>query len=83
MNAYILHPGDEIEDIAAAVAVTETVPYILTEAYTKLRGIAAFVNGTGATQAISASFEFVGETIVSKDLLHGYGRFHGLEVNKR
>src|SRR6266404_2146406 len=83
MNAYVFHPGDEIQDVAAMFAFAETVPDILADAHPELRRVLAFVDGTRPAQAISASFEPVKQAVMLEHLLHGDGRFDGLEVNKR
>jgi hypothetical protein len=65
------------------LAFAETIPDVLAEADAELRRVAAFVDGTGAAQTVGAPFEPVKDAIVFKHLLHGDGRFDGLEVNKR
>jgi hypothetical protein len=83
MYAYIFHPGDEIQNVAPMFTFAETVPDIFTDAYPELRSIAAFVDGTGPAQAVSALFELVNESVMLEHLLHGDSRFDGSEVNKR
>ena len=83
MDAHLLHPGDEVEHVAAVFAFAETVPNILAQAHTKLRGVLPLVDGTRPAQAVAAPLELVQEAVVLKHLLHGDGRFDGLEVNER
>ena len=83
VDARVLHPGDEVQDVAAVFAFAETVPNVLADAHPELRRVAAFVNRTRPIQAVSASFEPVEQTVVLQHLLHCDGRFDGLEVNKR
>src|ERR1051325_4759952 len=83
VNGDVLHPSNKVERVAAMLAFTETVPDVFTDAHPELRRIAAFVDRTRPTQAVSAPFEPVQETVVLQHLLHGDGRFHGLEVNER
>ena len=83
MNAHVIHPGDEVEGVAAVLALAETIPNVFADAHPKLRRVAAFVNRTRAAQAVAAPFELVQDAVVLKHLLHGDGRFDGLEVNER
>src|ERR1035437_3611426 len=83
MDAHILHLGDKVQNVTAMFALAETVPNAFADAHPELRRVAAFVDWTRAGEAVSASFEPVEQTIVLQHPLHGYGRFDGLEVNKR
>jgi hypothetical protein len=83
MNTHVIHPGDEVEDIAAVLALAKTIPNIFAYAYPKLRRVVPFVDWTRAAQAICAPLELVQDAVVLKHLLHGDGRFDGLEVNER
>src|ERR1017187_2754109 len=83
MDACVLHPGNEIQDVASVFALAETVPDVLTDAHAELCRVAAFVNRTRPIQAVSASFEPVEQTVMLQHFLHCEGRFDGLEVNKR
>ena len=82
MDAHVVHPGDEVEGVAAVLALAETIPDVFADAYPELRRVAAFVDRTRAAQAVCAPLELVQEAIVFKNLLHGDGRFDGLEVNE-
>src|ERR1035441_146766 len=55
MDACVLHPGDEVQEVAAVFALAETVPDVLTDAHSELCRVAAFVNRTRPIQAVSAS----------------------------
>src|ERR1019366_3038817 len=46
MNARVLHPGDEVQDVAAVFALAETVPDVLAHAHPELGRVAALVNRT-------------------------------------
>ena len=59
VDAYVLHPGDEVEGVAAMFALAETVPDVFADAHPELRRVAAFVNGTRPAQAVSAFLELV------------------------
>ena len=83
MNAHVLHPGDEVEGVPAVLALAETVPDIFADADPELRRVAALVDGTRPAQAVGAPFELVQDPVDVKHLLHGDGRFDGLEVNER
>src|ERR1035437_3188778 len=83
MNACVLHPGDEVQDVAAVFALAETVPDVLTDTHPELCRVAALVNRTRPIQAVSTSFEPVEQTVMLQHFLHCEGRFDGLEVNKR
>jgi len=83
VNAHVFHPGDEVEDVPAVLALAETIPDVFAYAYPKLRRVAAFVNWTRAAQAVAAPLELVQDAVVLKDLFHGDGRLDGLEVNER
>ena len=83
VDAYAFHSGNEVEHVAALFAFAETVPDIFADADTKLGGIASAVNGARSAQAVSGFLEPVSETVVIEHLLHGDGRFYGLEVNER
>ena len=82
VDAHVLHLGDEIEDIPAMLAFRKAVPNILADAHSKLRRIAASVDGARAVQAVGSTLELVHEAIMLKDLFHGDGRFDGPEVNE-
>jgi hypothetical protein len=82
MNAHVVHLGDEVEGVAAVFALAETIPDIFADADAELRRVAAFVDRTRAAQAVTAPLELVQEAVVLKHLLHGDGRFDGLEVNE-
>src|ERR1035437_2556133 len=83
MNACVLHPGDEVQDVAAVFALAETVPDVLTDTHPELCRVAALVNRTRPIQAVSTSYEPVEQTVMLQHFLHCEGRFDGLEVNKR
>src|ERR1043166_1078244 len=82
VDGHVLHPGNEVQDIAALLAVAETVPDVFTDTDPELCRVRAFVNRTRPTQAVSASFELVKQTVMLEQLIHGDGRFDGLEVHK-
>ena len=82
MNAHVVHPGDEVEGIAAVFALAETIPDIFADAHPELCRVASLVDRTRAAQTVCAPLERVQETVVFKNLLHGDGRFDGLEVNE-
>ena len=65
------------------LALAETIPDVFAHAYPKLRRVAALVDRARAAQAVCTPLELVQKAIVFKNLLHGDGRFDGLEVNKR
>src|ERR1035437_10175905 len=44
VDARVLHPGNEVQDVAAMFAFAETVPDVFTDAHPELRRVAAFVN---------------------------------------
>jgi len=71
------------EEIAAMLALAEAIPDVFADAHPELRRVAALVDRTRAAQAVAAPLEFVQEAIMFKHLLHGDGRFDGLEVNER
>jgi hypothetical protein len=83
VNAHVFHFGNEVQNVAAMVTFAETVPDILAHTDSELRRIAAFVDRAGTAQAVSAPFESVEKTVMLEQLLHGDGRFNGLEINKR
>jgi hypothetical protein len=83
MDADLLHLGDEVEGVSAMLALAEAIPDVFGRANPELRRIRAFVEGTRATKAVPAPLELVEDTVMFQDLLHGDGRFNGLEVNKR
>ena len=83
VNAHVLDSADEVEDIASTVTFTETVPDIFTDTHAELCRVLPSMDRAGATKAISTLFEALKEAIMLEDLLHGDGRFDGLEVNKR
>ena len=82
VNAHVFHPRNEIENVAAAFALAETIPDILAQAHPKLGRVLAFVDRTGTAQAVAASFESVEDVIMNEYLLHGQGCFDGPEVDK-
>jgi hypothetical protein len=82
VNAHAVHSGNEVQGVAAVFAFAEAIPDVFGETHPKLRGVLAFVNGTRPAQAVSAPFELVKQAVVLKHLLHGDGRFDGLEVNE-
>ena len=82
MDAHVLHPGDEVEDVAAVLALAEAIPDVLADAYPELCRVAAFVDRTRAAQAVCAPLELVQDAVGVEHLLHGDGRFHGFEVNE-
>ena len=55
----------------------------LLSAHPELGRVAALVDGARAIEAVRAAFELVEQAIMLKHLLHGDGRFDGLEVNER
>jgi hypothetical protein len=81
VNADALLPGPEIEDIASALALAETVPTILGNTHSELSGIGSSVNRTTTAQAVAAAFHPLEQAVVLKHLLHRDGGFDGLEVN--
>jgi hypothetical protein len=81
-NAHVVHPGNEVQDVATVLAFAEAIPDVFADAHPELRRVAAFVNGTRTAQAVGAPFELVEDAIVLKHLFHGDGRFDGLEVNE-
>src|ERR1035437_3469734 len=81
-DAHVVHPGNEVQDVATVLAFAEAIPDVFADADAKLRRVAAFVNGAGTAQAVGASFELVEDAVVLKHLFHGDGRFDGLEVNE-
>src|SRR5205807_737289 len=83
VDADLFHLGNEVENVAAALAFAETVPDIFADAHPKLGGIGSPMNGTRPAQAVSGFLEPVSETVVLQHLLHRDGRFYGLEVNER
>ena len=82
MDAHVLHLGDEIEDVAAMLAFRKAIPDVLADAHPELRRVAALVDRARPVQAVGAALELVHEAVVLKHLLHGDGRFDGLEVNE-
>ena len=83
MDGDLFHPGDEVEDIAANLALTETIPDAFPDTYPELGRIAAFVDRTRAAERISTFLELVEETVMLEHLLHGDGRFDSPEVDER
>ena len=83
MDANFFHCGNEVEGIAAAFALAETIPDIFGATDAELGRVAALVDGTRPVQAVGAALELVHEAIMLKDLFHGDGRFDGPEVNER
>ncbi|HMJ91436.1 MAG TPA: hypothetical protein VK530_16560 [Candidatus Acidoferrum sp.] len=82
MNAHVLHQCDEIQSIAAPLALAEAVPDVFGNAHAKLRGVLAFVNGTRTGEAVTGFLELVEQVVLLQNPLHGHSRFHGLEVDK-
>ena len=83
MDAAFLHFLDEVEDVAAMLALAETIPEVLAEAHPELGRVAALVDRARPIQAVARAFELIEQAIVLQDLLHGDGRLDGLEVNER
>jgi hypothetical protein len=82
MDAHVVHPCDEVEGVAAVLALAETIPDVFADTDAELRRVAAFVDRTRAAQTVCAPLELVQEAVVFKNLLHGDGRFDGFEVNE-
>jgi hypothetical protein len=82
MDAHIFHLSDEIQGVPTLFALAEAVPDILPRAHPELCRAGTFMDRTRAIEAVSAPLEPVREAIVFQDLLHGDGRFDGLEVNE-
>ena len=82
VDAHVFHPGDEVQDVAAVFALAETVPDVFADAHPELRRVAAFVDRTRTVKLSAAPLELVKQAVVLKHLLHGDGRFDGLEVNE-
>jgi hypothetical protein len=82
VDAHFFHLGDEIEDVPAVLAFLKQFQMFFADADAELRRVAAFVDGTRAVQAVGTALELVHEAVVFQHLLHGDGRFDGLEVNE-
>jgi len=83
VDAHVFHSCDEVERVAAVLAFAEAVPEVFADGDPKLCGIVPFVDRTRPTEAVSAAFERVQETVMVEDLFHGDGRFDGFEVNEQ
>src|SRR5688572_23751265 len=83
VDADALFLRNEVEDVAATLTFAEAFPAIFAQRDAKLRRVVAFVQGTAARKAVvAADAEFLLETVMLKDLLHGDRRFDGAEVNE-
>ena len=82
MDAHVFHLGDEVENVAAVLALAETIPDVFADADAELRRVAAFVNRAWTTQTIRAALELVEDAVMLQDLFHGDGRLDSLEVNE-
>src|ERR1035437_7299408 len=81
-NAHVVHPGNEVQDIAAMLAFAETIPNVFADTHPELGRVAALVDRTRAAQAVAAALELFQDAVMLKHLFHGDGRFDGLEVNE-
>src|ERR1035437_1592808 len=47
-NAHVVHPGNEVQDIAAMLAFAETIPNVFADTHPELGRVAALVDRTRA-----------------------------------
>jgi len=81
----LFHLGDEVQRVASALAVGETVPAFFAESDLELSLVGTLMNRAGAFQAVAIADDphERAKVVVVKHLLHGERGFDGREVNER
>jgi hypothetical protein len=83
VNGTIFHLGNEVEGVAAVLALAETIPDIFFSIHAELGFVRAFVDGAGTGQAVAAAFESVEQFVMGQHLFHGNPGTDVPEINKR